>query len=79
MAHHLHQSRRDRVLRAHAAARATSTARFGRPRLPAARVEKAKAGLAAGKGIREVTRLAGISPASVSRLKNGMEAMSAAN
>jgi hypothetical protein len=67
---HLHQSRRDRILRGHAAARTASVVRFGRPPLPISRVEKAKQLLAAGKGVREVGRLAGISAASVSRLKS---------
>jgi hypothetical protein len=67
----LRQNRRDRILRGQAAARAASI-RFGRPPIPVTKVEKAKAGLAAGKGVREVARLAGISAASVSRLKNGV-------
>ena len=32
----------------------------------------AKQGLAAGKGVREIARLSGISPASVCRIKNSM-------
>jgi len=71
MTFHLRQSRRDRILRGQAAARAASV-RFGRPPIPVAKVEKAKAGLAAGKGVRAVARLAGISAASVSRLKGAM-------
>jgi DNA invertase Pin-like site-specific DNA recombinase len=70
MALHLRQSRRDRILRGQAAARAASVL-FGRPPISASKVEKAKQGLAAGKGVRQVARLAGISAASVSRLKNG--------
>jgi hypothetical protein len=35
-------------------------------------VEKAKQFLAAGKGLRESARLAGISPASVSRIKTAI-------
>ena len=46
--------------------------RFGRPPIPRAKVEKAKHELAAGRGVREAGRLAGISAASVSRLKNAM-------
>jgi DNA invertase Pin-like site-specific DNA recombinase len=76
MAFHLRQSRRDRILRGQAAARAASV-RFGRPPIPGAKVEKAKLGLMAGKGVREVSRLAGISAASVSRLKASIEQMAA--
>jgi DNA invertase Pin-like site-specific DNA recombinase len=68
MALHLRQSRRDRILRGQAAARALSI-RFGRPPIPTAKIEKAKHLLAMGKGVREVARLAGgISPSSVSRI-----------
>jgi DNA invertase Pin-like site-specific DNA recombinase len=68
---HLRQGRRDRILRGQAAARSQSI-RFGRPPLQVAKVEKAKQGLAGGKGVREVARLAGISAASASRLKNAL-------
>jgi DNA invertase Pin-like site-specific DNA recombinase len=69
MALHLRQGRRDRILRGQAAARSLSI-RFGRPPIPTAKVEKAKALLTIGKGVREVARLAGgISPSSVSRIK----------
>jgi DNA invertase Pin-like site-specific DNA recombinase len=67
---HLRQSRRDKILRGQAAARAASV-RFGRPPISSTKVEKAKQGLASGKGVRQVARLAGISAASVSRLKSG--------
>jgi DNA invertase Pin-like site-specific DNA recombinase len=68
LVHHVHQSRRDRILRGQAAARSLSI-RFGRPPIPTAKVEKAKHLLAMGKGVREVARLAGgISPSSVSRI-----------
>jgi DNA invertase Pin-like site-specific DNA recombinase len=77
MAFHLRQSRRYRILRGHAAARAASSVRFGRPPLAVAKVEKAKSGLAAGKGVREVARLTGISAASVSRLKANLGQASA--
>jgi DNA invertase Pin-like site-specific DNA recombinase len=73
MAHHLRQSRRDRILRGQAAARSL-TIRFGRPPIAKLKVEKAKQFLAAGKGVREIARLAGISPASVSRIKTSMNA-----
>jgi DNA invertase Pin-like site-specific DNA recombinase len=76
MALHLHQSRRDRILRGQAAARSLSI-RFGRPPIATAKMEKAKRELAAGKGVRAVARLAGMSAASVSRLKNAMGAASA--
>ena len=68
MAHHARQTHRDRVLRGQAAARSLDV-RFGRPPLPAARVTKAKMLLVEGKGVREAARMAGISAASVSRLK----------
>ena len=71
MVHHLRQSRRSNILRGQASARALSI-KFGRPRIAAIRVEKAKRELAAGKGVRQVARLAGISPASVSRIKTSM-------
>jgi DNA invertase Pin-like site-specific DNA recombinase len=75
MAQHLRQSRRDRILRGQAAARSQSI-RFGRPPIPASKVQKAKIGLAAGHGVRHVARLAGISAASVSRLKNSTRSVS---
>jgi DNA invertase Pin-like site-specific DNA recombinase len=75
MALHLRQSRRDRILRGQAAARSLSI-RFGRPPIAKAKMEKAKRELAAGKGVRQAARLAGISPASVSRLKNAVAAIS---
>ena len=71
MALHLRQSRRDRILRGQAAARALSI-RCGRPPIPIAKVERAKKLLATGKGVREVARMAGISVASASRLKNSL-------
>jgi DNA invertase Pin-like site-specific DNA recombinase len=73
LAFHLRQSRRDRILRGQAAARSLSI-RFGRPPIPTAKIEKAKALLTTGKGVREVARLAGgISPSSVSRIKAVMD------
>jgi DNA invertase Pin-like site-specific DNA recombinase len=74
MAFHVRQSRRDRILRGQAAARSASV-RFGRPPTPTTKVEKAKQLLAAGKGVREAGRLAGISAASASRLKASLEQM----
>jgi DNA invertase Pin-like site-specific DNA recombinase len=71
MVHHLRQSRRDKILRGQAVARSLSI-KFGRPSIPAPKVERAKQGLAAGKGVREIARLAGISAASVCRIKNSM-------
>jgi hypothetical protein len=68
MSHHLRQSRRDKILRGQAAVR--GLVRFGRPPIPANKVEKAKKALLAGRGIRETARLSGISAASVIRLKN---------
>jgi len=75
MARHLRQSRRDRILRGQAAARALSI-RFGRPPIAKAKAEKARIALAAGKGVRQAARLAGISAASVSRLKNAVGTVS---
>jgi DNA invertase Pin-like site-specific DNA recombinase len=68
---HLHQSRRDRILRGQAAARSLSI-RFGRPPISITKVERAKRELAAGRGVREAARTVGISAASVSRLKTTM-------
>jgi DNA invertase Pin-like site-specific DNA recombinase len=68
MAYHLRQSRRDRILRGQAAVR--GLVRFGRPPIPTTKVEKAKKALMTGKGVRETARLAGISAASVSRMRN---------
>ena len=76
LAHHLRQSRRDRILRGLAAARALSI-RFGRPPISATKAQRAKRELAAGKGVRQVARMAGISPASVSRIKTSMSAEAA--
>ena len=73
MALHLRQTRRDKILRGQSAARALSI-KFGRPRIATIRVEKAKRELAAGKGVRQVARLAGISPTSACRIKNLMNA-----
>ena len=74
LAHHLRQSRRDRILRGQAAARALSI-RFGRP--PIAQAEgtrRPSRTWRAGKGVRQVAKMAGISPASVSRIKTSMSA-----
>jgi hypothetical protein len=68
LAFHLRQTRRDRILRVLAAVR--GIVKFGRPPIPAPKVEKAKRELAAGKGVREVARLTGISAASAGRLKS---------
>jgi DNA invertase Pin-like site-specific DNA recombinase len=73
LAHHLRQSRRDRILRGQAAARALSI-RFGRPPIAKPKVEKAKQFLASGKGVRQAAKMAGISPASASRIKTSMNA-----
>jgi DNA invertase Pin-like site-specific DNA recombinase len=74
MAFHLRQSRRNRILCGQAAAREASV-KFGRPPIPSTKVEKAKQGLASGKGVREVARLTGISVSSVSRLKAVVESV----
>jgi DNA invertase Pin-like site-specific DNA recombinase len=71
MAHHVRQSRRARILQGQASARNLQV-RFGRPPIPVPKLEKAKTFLATGKSLREVARLAGISPSAVGRLKNAM-------
>jgi len=75
LAFHLRQMRRDRILRGQAAVR--GIVRFGRPPIPVTRLEKAKQGLVAGQSVRQVARLAGISAASVSRLKKSTASASA--
>jgi DNA invertase Pin-like site-specific DNA recombinase len=75
MAFHLRQTRRDKILRGQAAV--LGLVRFGRPPIAKAKVEKARIALAAGKGVRQVARLAGISAASVSRLKTALVTISA--
>ena len=74
MAFHVRQGRREKILRGQAAARGASV-RFGRPPIPEGKVERARELLATGKGVRQVARMAGISAASVSRLKVTMEQM----
>ena len=74
LAHHLRQSRRDRILRGQAAARALSI-RFGRPPIAASQGGEGQAdSWRAGKGVRQVAKIAGISPASASRIKTSMSA-----
>jgi DNA invertase Pin-like site-specific DNA recombinase len=73
---HVRQTRRDRILRGQAVARSLSI-RFGRPPIATAKIEKVRIALAAGKGVRQVARLTGISAASVSRLKNSIGSASA--
>jgi DNA invertase Pin-like site-specific DNA recombinase len=74
LAVHIRQGHRDRILRGQAAARALNV-RFGRPPLGKAKVERAKQLLSAGKGVREVARLTGISAAACSRLKNSLRSV----
>jgi DNA invertase Pin-like site-specific DNA recombinase len=74
MALHLRQGRRDKILRGQAAARIANV-RFGRPPIARAKVDKAQRELAAGKGVRAAARIAGISAASVSKLKTAMHAI----
>ena len=76
LAHHLRQSRRDRILRGQAGARAANV-RFGRPPIAMTKVEKVRRELANGRGVREAARVAGISAASASRIKNSMTCESA--
>jgi DNA invertase Pin-like site-specific DNA recombinase len=72
MALHLRQTRRDRIMRGQAAARAASI-RFGRPPMSKAKVARAERELPGGKGIRETARLTGVSPTSISRIKAAMQ------
>ena len=53
------QLRHDRILRGQAAARAMS-AKFGRPPIAKVKLGKADSFLRAGKGVRQMPRLAGI-------------------
>jgi DNA invertase Pin-like site-specific DNA recombinase len=69
LALHLRQGRRDKILRGQAAARIANV-RFGRPPIASGTMERAKAFLGTGRGVRETARLSGISAASVSKLKN---------
>ena len=71
LAMHQRHARRGRILRGQAAARSLNV-KFGRPPLSVAKVQRARDFLAAGKGVREAARLAGISAASVSRMKSSM-------
>jgi DNA invertase Pin-like site-specific DNA recombinase len=68
MALHVRHTRRGKILRGQAAARSLSIS-FGRPPIATAKIERAKRELSDGRGVRETARLAGISAASVSRLK----------
>ena len=72
MAFYPRQSRRDRILRGQAAARSAAV-KFGRSPIHPAKIAKARQ--AAGIGVRQAERLAGISPASVGRLKALMESV----
>jgi DNA invertase Pin-like site-specific DNA recombinase len=72
MACHLRQSRRDKILRGQAVARSANV-RFGRPPLARAKIDKVERELASGRGVRAAARVAGISPASVSRIKAAMD------
>jgi DNA invertase Pin-like site-specific DNA recombinase len=67
LAYHLRQMRRDRILRGQAAVK--GLVRFGRPPIPVTKAAAARHGLASGKGVSEVARLAGISASAASRLK----------
>jgi DNA invertase Pin-like site-specific DNA recombinase len=71
LALHLRQLRRGRILAGLASSRALGI-RSGRPPLGRGRVQRAERELAAGKGVREVARIVGISPASASRLKTSL-------
>jgi len=71
LADHLRQRRRDPILRGQAAAR-DANIRFGRPPMATAKVERAQREIAAGRGVRQAARLAGISAASASRIKAAM-------
>jgi hypothetical protein len=75
MTYHLHQTRRGKIPRGQAAVR--GIVRFGRPPIGKAKVMRAKQELAAGKGLRQVARSAGISPTSASRIKSSIGCHSA--
>ncbi len=60
--------RHEAVLRGRARARKRGV-QFGRPRLPEEKITRARNALAAGAGVRQAARLAGLSPASVVRLR----------
>jgi DNA invertase Pin-like site-specific DNA recombinase len=78
LALHVRQSRRNKILRGQSAARSLSI-RFGRPPIALSKIERVKRELGAGRGVREVARLTGISAASVSRLKRSMGSTAAAD
>jgi DNA invertase Pin-like site-specific DNA recombinase len=67
--------RRRRTLEGQARAAAAGQ-HIGRPRVPPERVEKVRAALAGGAGIRAAARLAGVSPASVLRIARAATAHS---
>lgn len=72
LGHHLRQFRRERILLGLAAARANSVT-LGRPSLPESKIRRATEGLKAGEPVRQIARSAGMSVASVCRLKVNLE------
>lgn len=61
-------TRREAVARGRERARARGV-RFGRPPVPDAKAERARAALAEGVGVRAAARLAGVSPTTAHRIK----------
>lgn len=68
---YLRFAKRERVVAGQQAARQRGQ-KFGRPPLPTGQVKRVAGALSAGKGIREAGRLAGVSPTSVLRIRDGM-------
>ena len=63
--------RRENIVAGQLRARAAGV-RFGRPPVPSGRLEKVRAALREGQGVRQAARSAGISAAKVSRIKAEM-------
>ena len=66
--------RRENIVAGQLRARAAGV-RFGRPPVPPSRLEKVRAAIREGQGVREAARSAGISAAKVSRIKAEMVAV----
>ena len=69
LADYIKFGRRERILEGHARARERGV-RIGRPSLPERTTARVIEGLEAGRGIREVSRLAGVGAASVLRIRD---------
>ena len=66
--------RREGIIAGQLKAKATGV-RFGRPPVPPSRLERVRAALEAGQGVRQAARSSGISPAKVSRIRAEMIAV----